>query len=291
LCLSLLWLLKPVTHPAQLAKQSIKSNNVPPGTNRAVLTLSNGKRVLLDSVPGGKIATQGGATVTRLGNAVNYTRSGADSGELLYNTITTPKGGQYAIVLADGSKVWLNSASSLRFPAVFKGNERKVELEGEGYFEIQKNARMPFTVSVGQMNVQVLGTHFDIMAYSDESTINTTLLEGAVAVRAGEQVQRPLPGQQVALGAGHRMVLRQADIEKTMAWKNGFFEFDQMDLAAIMRQVARWYDVEIFYQTAPDHTPLGGSISKGLSLAEVLNLLEADGLHHFKIEGKKVYVN
>lgn len=295
-CLTLVWLLHPAPQRVQLAKQFSGPNNVLPGGTKAILTLSNGQRIVLDSVSGGKIAVQGTATIVRTGGGIGYTSSNdsgkaGDSGETLYNTVTTPKGGQYAIELADGSKVWLNSASSIRFPTVFKGAERMVELTGEGYFEIRKNVRMPFSVLVGQMKVQVLGTHFDIMAYSDESTINTTLIEGAVAVRAGEQVQRLLPGEQVALAADHRMTLRQADIEKTMAWKNGFFEFDQMDLAAIMRQVARWYDVEIVYQTAPDHTALGGSIGKGLSLAEVLNLLEADGLHHFKIEGKKVYVN
>lgn len=290
LCLSLLWLLRPAQDHGQLAGHSTTANTILPGGNKAILTLSNGQQIVLDSTHDGKIAAQGAATIIRAGSRIGYTKAGTDTGELLYNTVTTPKGGQYEIVLADGSRVWLNSASSLRFPTVFKGGERQVELTGEGYFEIEKNARMPFSVSVNQMKVQVLGTHFDIMAYSDEATVNTTLLEGAVAVHAGEQVQRLLPGQQAVWSDNHRMMKRQADIEKTMAWKNGFFEFDQMDLAAIMRQVARWYDVEIVYQATPDHTPLGGSISKGLSLSEVLSLLEADGLHHFNIEGKKVYV-
>ncbi len=193
-------------------------------------------------------------------------------------------------MLADGSRVWLNSARSLRFPTFFKGNERSVELTGEGYFEVEKDVTKPFSVSVGKMKVQVLGTRFNTMAYTDEGTINTTLLDGAVAIHDGQEVQRLLPGQQVALGADHRMAVRPADIEKTMAWKNGFFEFDRMDLAAIMRQIARWYDVEIVYPETSDHTPLGGSISKNLGLAEVLNLLEASGSVHFKIEGRKVYI-
>lgn len=287
LCVGSVWLLR----PSRGGISSVRADTlrpVGPGGDKAVLTLASGQRIILDSVPNGKIATQGAATVVRAGGLIGYEDTGGE--DVLYNTVTTPKGGQYVVALADGSKVWLNSASSLRFPTSFKGGDRRVELTGEGYFEIAKDAARPFFVEAGPMNVQVLGTRFDVMAYPDEATINTTLVEGAVAVREGQQVHQPSPGEQVALGAGHRMAVGRADIEKTLAWKNGLFEFDRMDLAAIMRQIARWYDVEVVYQSPPDATPLGGSISKRLGLQEVLALLEASGQQHFRIEGRRIII-
>lgn len=290
-CILSVWLLWPAArHEKGLVRQASTTDTILPGGNKAILILANGEHIVLDSVHDGKIARQGVTTVVRSGGRIGYDAAGTDSGEVMYNTITTPKGGQYEIVLADGSRVWLNSASSLRYPTIFRGGEREVELTGEGYFEIEKNVRMPFFVKVNTMKVQVLGTRFNTMAYADEATVNTTLLEGSVVVKDGQQARRLIPGQQVALDGDHRMILSQADIEKTMAWKNGLFEFDRMDIAAIMRQVARWYDVEIIFEGVIDHTPLGGSISKSLGLTEVLRLLESNGLHHFKVEGKKIYI-
>jgi transmembrane sensor len=291
LCISLVWLLRPIArHPVQ-AKLIQPGSSIHPGGNKAILTLANGEEIVLDSAQNGKIAQQGATTIIKLNGRLGYNTGNANSGELLYNTITTPKGGQYEIVLPDGSRVWLNSASSLKFPTAFKGKERQVELTGEGYFEIEKNAHMPFSVSINKLKVQVLGTSFNTMAYTDEGVINTTLLEGAVAVSEGDLVKRLLPGQQAKLSSGdHRLTVGKADIQKAVAWKNGLFEFDNTDLATIMRQLARWYDVEIIYRVTPDKTPLGGSISRSLNLTEVLNLLEANGINHFKIEGKKIIV-
>ena len=286
---SLLWLLWPASsHREEPVVHTAVPENIAPGSDKAVLTLSNGQQIVLDSTHNGAIARQGGVTIVRTDGRIGYDVT--DTGAVFYNTITTPKGGQYAVVLADGSKVWLNSASSLRYPTVFTGNERQVALTGEGYFEISKNSHQPFFVNVGKMRVQVLGTSFNVMAYRDEETINTTLLEGAVMVRDGGQAKQLQPGQQAVLDGDDRMALHSADIVKTMAWKNGFFEFDNMRLEMIMRQVARWYDVEIVFREKPDHLPYGGSISKQLSLADLLGLLEANGSHHFKIEGKKVYI-
>ena len=287
------------------SKHKTHNDNVRPGRDRALLTLPDGTRIDLDSAANGQIATQGAAVFSKANGALSISFAGtrpnthhtgnqpdpAHTPAVGEAFISTPRGGQYQLVLPDGSKVWLNSSSSLRFPTVFSGKQRSVELSGEGYFEIAKNAAMPFSVKVNDMQVRVLGTHFNTMAYPDEKTINTTLLEGAVEISSGDLSKRLVPGQQAALNnAGHQLAVGQADIQKAVAWKNGLFEFDHTDLATIMRQLARWYDIEIVYQAMPDKTPLGGSISKNLGLTEVLDLLAANGINHFKIEGKKVFV-
>jgi ferric-dicitrate binding protein FerR (iron transport regulator) len=307
----LLCFFRPVSkHGVPVIATHVAGTEVHPGGDKAILTLADGTRIALDSVKNGQIARQGAATFNKSNGTLSISFAGA--GGMAHNQpgstsadniraesgvgaeeafVSTPRGGQYQLILPDGSKVWLNSASTLRFPTVFKGKERSVQLSGEGYFEIAKNAAMPFSVTVNQMKVRVLGTHFNTMAYSDEKTINTTLLEGAVEVSEGDLTKRLLPGQQAALNsAGHQLAVGQADIQKAIAWKNGLFEFDHTDLAMIMRQLARWYDIEIIYRVSPDKTPLGGSISRNLGLTEVLNLLEANGINHFKTEGKKVFV-
>ena len=283
----------------------------PGSTNKAVLILANGSSIALDSVHNGQIAQQGLTRIIKGNGAVSLVPTGGESsgqtgsessGEtgdetsLSYNTIMTPRGGQYRVVLPDGSRVWLNSASSLRFPVSFPGKERAVELTGEGYFEIAENPHLPFVVNIRTSGgdggkVNVLGTHFDIMAYPDEHSINTTLLQGAVAVSQGDRVAKLMPGQQAVFDSTHHQLrVKKVDTLQATAWKNGLFEFDNTDLAAIMRQLSRWYDIEIVYRTVPDKTPLGGNINKNLELADVLSLLQASGTNHFKIEGKKVLV-
>lgn len=301
---------------------------VAPGTDKAVLILANGTRILLDSAGNGQIARQGATKIIKLNGTLSVTGSAGAPGtegasasgfvnhpEKQYNTILTPRGGQFEIVLSDGSRVWLNSSSSLKFPTVFSGDKREVELTGEAYFEIEPasamtagikgatggsgspHGKIPFEVNIAAasgkkgMKIQVLGTSFNAMAYPDEKTINTTLLQGAVIVSDGDLAKRLVPGEQAALNsAGHQLSVSQADTRKAIAWKNGLFEFDHTDLAAIMRQLARWYDIEIEYRFKPDETELGGSISKNLNLKEVLDLLESNGINHFKIEGRKVLV-
>jgi ferric-dicitrate binding protein FerR (iron transport regulator) len=270
------------------------THDVAPGGNKATLTLANGTVIVLDSIRDGQLAVQGNTKVVKLNNSSLVYQTGAqasDSIAVAYNTITTPKGGQYQLILPDGSTVWLNSASSLKFPTVFRGKNRQVELSGEGYFEIEKNIDMPFTVSVNHMQVKVLGTRFDIMAYADEKTVNTTLLQGAVEVEQGTLGKQLAPGEQAVLdGPGNKLDVVRADIQKVMAWKNGVFEFDNTDMATIMRQLSRWYDIDVQYKVKPDMAELGGSISKKLNLSQVLNLLETNGINHFIIEGKKVTV-
>lgn len=253
-----------------------------PGSNKATLTLADGSTVTLDSVGNQVISSK----ISQKNGQLLYSEGKADAG---FNKLSTPRGGQFRVVLPDGTKVWLNSSSSLRYPTAFTGKERIVELEGQGYFEVAKNAAQPFKVKTHEMEVQVLGTHFDIMAYADESTVNTTLLEGAVQVKEGTETRLLKPGQQAILKS-HAFTVQEADVKKVLAWKNGLFVFNNMALPAILREVARWYDVDIVYETTPSAELYGGGIARSLNLSNVLTLLEASGFNHFRIEGRKVVV-
>jgi ferric-dicitrate binding protein FerR (iron transport regulator) len=212
------------------------------------------------------------------------------SSEVLYNTISTPRGGQYELMLSDGSKVWLNAASSLRFSASFVGKERKVELLGEAYFEVAKNAAMPFKVKVHGMEVEVLGTHFNINSYDNESMIRTTLLEGSVKINKNNSSSLLKPGQQAQMNkAGEIKIINNVDVEEAIAWKEGKFQFDKADIHDIMRQLARWYDVDVEYKgTVSSH--FGGTISRDVNLSQVLNMLHLTGEVNFQIQDKKVLV-
>ncbi|KAA2240756.1 FecR family protein [Chitinophaga agrisoli] len=270
------------------------STDIAPGVNKATLTLADGSTVTLDSAESRTIQ-QGGAAISQHKGQLLYAagHTGPDS----YNILATPAGGQFRVTLPDGSKVWLNSASSLRYPIAFKGAERIVELKGQGYFEIAKDARRPFKVRVparqngkDYMEVQVLGTRFDIMAYTDEQHIHTTLLEGAVRVQQGATNATLSPGQQAVLGyTDHALTVQMADVNQVIAWKTGFFEFANTDLAAIMRQIARWYDVEVEYRNTHSKERFLGRIGRDQPLSGILHLLEENGVR-FTVEGKKVIV-
>lgn len=265
-------------------------NDVAPGGNKAVLTLANGSQIILDSAANGTLTQQGNTKIIKLDSGqLSYNTSDVKSTEVLYNTISTPRGGQYQIVLSDGSKVWLNAASSLRFPAFFTGKERDVELTGEAYFEVTKNTAMPFTVTVNDLHVQVLGTHFNINAYNDETSVKTTLLKGSVRVADHESIVNLKPGQQAQLKDNALMVINNVDIEKVISWKTGFFEFDNTDLATIMRQISRWYNVDVRYEGKHSGETFGGRISRELNLSNILSMLETNGVK-FRLEGKKLIV-
>jgi ferric-dicitrate binding protein FerR (iron transport regulator) len=243
----------------------------------------------LDST-GNQVIRQGQTAIRQQNGQLLYASQGSDAG-IRYNKLSTPRGGQFRIVLPDGTKVWLNSASSLRYPTAFAGKQRIVELEGQAYFEVAKNAAQPFKVMVQEMEVQVLGTDFDVMAYPDETTVNTTLLAGSVQVKEGPALQLLQPGQQAVLNnQDHAITVKEADLKKVMAWRNGLFVFNHMALPAILREVARWYDVEIVYAAPPSPELYGGGISRRLHLSAVLGLLEGNGYNHFRIEGRKVIV-
>lgn len=199
-------------------------------------------------------------------------------------------GGQYKLTLPDGSKVWLNAASSLKYPVVFIGNERKVEITGEAYFEIAKDESKPFKVLLNNMEIQVLGTHFNVNGYTDEEMIKTTLLEGKVKVLASGQTKYLLPGQQAQLkSSGNIAVTNEVNLEETVAWKDGNFQFENSDIKAVMRQLARWYDVDVSYKGNINKHFIG-SISRNVKLSQVLSMLQQTGEIKFKIEGKNLIV-
>lgn len=272
-------------------------NDIAPGGNKAILTLADGSKLVLDDSKNGKLAMQGKTVVQKTGSGMLSYLSAAlssTSSEITYNTITTPRGGQYHVTLPDGTQVWLNAASSLKFPTAFNGKERDVELSGEAYFEVVKNKAMPFHVASAGQNIEVLGTHFDINGYKDEASINTTLLEGSVKVTKGALSATLKPGQQSSISNNETnaaiKVNEVEDLEEITAWKDGKFHFGNTDIKTVMRQLSRWYDVEIEYEgkIAADDV-FTGTFSRDMTLAKALKLLEFSGVN-FKIEGRKIIV-
>lgn len=279
------------------ASLSITSTNtrkdIAPGTTGGILVLANGQQIPLDSAGNGLLAVQGAAKVSSRQGKIIYNASGGNS-EQLFNTVVTPRSKQYQLVLADGSSVWLNAASSVRFPATFSGDVRRVEITGEVYFEVapllRNGKKVPFIVSARGMEVQVLGTHFNVNAYPDEHAIKTTLLEGSVMVTKGNAKQLLKPGEQARLDSGNKLVLyKDVDTDGEVAWKNGYFSFDQADLNSVMRQIARWYDVDIVYGGQVPDRRFGGEISRTSNVSQVLKILEESKVH-FKIEEKRIIV-
>lgn len=270
-------------------QQKELTNDIAPGQTGAILTLANGEKILLDSTGNGSLAKQGNTSVIKKDGELVYTNDGK-AAEVVYNTMTTPRGRQFNLVLADGSKVWLNAASSITFPTAFTGKERKVTITGEAYFEIAHNAAVPFVVEKGNSSVQVLGTHFNINAYDDESTISVTLLEGSVKVNSGSADNIIAPGQQAQLKKdGKITLLNDVDVDNVVAWKNGRIHFEGVDIETVMRQMSRWYDVEIVYDKKLDDL-FYADIPRNTMLSDVLKALELTKNVHFKIEGRKVIV-
>jgi ferric-dicitrate binding protein FerR (iron transport regulator) len=267
-----------------------------PNGNNAILTLADGSTVVLDSARNGTLTQQGDAQVSKANaGRLVYNVLSRQPAAIVYNTVSTQRGGQYQIVLPDGSKVWLNTVSSLRFPTAFAGAERVVELTGEAYFEVAKQDKMPFRVHVNApgdrgMDVRVLGTHFDVMAYDNEEEIRTTLLEGAVKVVEGGKSSILAPGQQVKMDKhGGFKLDENADVDLAMAWKNGFTSFKSADIKSILRQVERWYDIDVMYEGNVPERKFSGGISRDANLSEVIRLLEVSKIH-FKIKGRKLTV-
>jgi transmembrane sensor len=274
--------------------------DIAPGGNKAVLTLADGSTIVLDNKDNGVIAEQDKTTINKKEDGqLEYKAPVLTPAErtIRYNTITTPRGGQYQLTLPDGSKVWLNAASSLKFPVNFSGKERMVQLTGEAYFEVAlvtipgSGARMPFEVQMNNgVKVQVLSTHFNIMAYEDEKESKTTLLQGKVKVENGQQQTVVLqPGEQSLLTQSGLRVKKDADVAEAVAWKDGKFKFVHSDLKAVMRNIARWYDVQIEYDTNVPEKYFTGEISRKLNASEALTIIEFAGVH-CKIEGRKIKV-
>jgi transmembrane sensor len=292
------------TSPANTNIATRYKNDLPPGVNGAILTLANGQYIVLDSAGNGTLAVQGNTRLINHNGQIIYAGESKSSQELLYNTMTTPKGRQYQLMLADGTKVWLNASSSIRFPTAFTGKERKVEITGEAYFEVAPPAggheKTPFRVHIDPssggegIDIEVLGTHFNVNAYSEEATVQTTLLEGAVKVSMGNDGTILRPGQQARINqsggpSGNINVLSDVDMDVVMGWKNGYFSFHHTDLRAVMRQIARWYDVDITYTGKVPDRRFGGEISRNSNASEVLKILEESKVY-FRIEGKKIFV-
>lgn len=275
-----------------------KSDDVSPGGNKAILTLAGGQQIILTDAKNGKLGQQGATTIhkTSAGQVV-YTVDGAEATsrdmEIVYNMITTPRGGQYHLTLADGTNVWLNAASSIKYPTAFSGDDRKVEMTGEAYFEVAHNKDKPFFVTSNGQTVEVLGTHFNINAYSDEPSIKTTLFEGAVKVRRGTVFALLKPGQQsIVIDKDNNSsitVSDRVDMEQALAWKNGKFNFDKADVKTVMRQLSRWYDVDVEYTREIPQGHFSGAFSRNMNASKALNLLEYTGVN-FKIEGRKIIV-
>ena len=262
-----------------------------PGGNHAKLIMADGRTIELDSLQNGKIQ-QGNATISKQNGLLVYNGSIPSKAgtPVTYNTLTTPRGGQYQVVLPDGSKVWLNASSSLRFPTAFAGKQRDVDLTGEAYFEVAKNKEKPFHVNVKDMQVEVLGTHFNVNAYSDENSIKTSLLEGRVRIKNGSKSGLLMPGQQGVIKKNHENIeIKNADMDEVIAWKNGLFQFDGANITAIMREIGRWYDVDIEYADKIPVRSFEGKISRDVPLSDVLKILELSNVK-FNIVGKKIIV-
>jgi transmembrane sensor len=274
--------------PSQLVHDEIR-----PGGNKAVLTLSNGKKIILNDAKNGDLAKQGNIRVSKakdgqiIYSVIAHQNNPVTSSQI--NTIETPAGGQYQVVLPDGTNVWLNAKSTLRYPVVFSKKERKVELTGEGYFQVAHNKLIPFLVQSGGQLVEVLGTHFNINTYSDEPVAKTTLLQGSVRITYHGQGKLLRPGQQASVKGGHLSV-GTADADQTIAWKNGDFAFEGTQLKTIMRQISRWYNVDVSYKGNIADDEFGGSISRSKDIYEVLKVLESTQGVHFKIEGRRILV-
>ena len=280
----------------QIANNRPLKNDIAPGGNKAILTLSGGEKIVLNDTHNGLLATENTTEIEKTADGkIIYTSSGATSETpALYNTVTTPRGGQFGIVLPDGSKVFLNAASSLTYPTTFNGNERRVELSGEAYFEVAHNASKPFKVSSNGQTVEVLGTHFNINAYSDEAVIKTTLLEGSVRVSKNGHLAILKPGDQAQSAydvSGSKITITQIDAENAVAWKNGLFVFDGDKIEHIMRMISRWYNVDVDYTGEKPDDDFGGTVSRFNNVSEVLKTLQLTGKVRFRIENNKITVS
>jgi transmembrane sensor len=283
---------KPQHKPAKT--NTLVKNDLPPGTNKAVLTLSNGSKINLNAAGNGVLAKQGNISVEKYDKGkVTYTANNNNAVvKPVFNTITTPKGGQYQVVLPDGTKAWLNAASYITFPTVFEAGKRDVEIGGEVYFEVAKNKEKPFSVTCAGQKLTVLGTHFNVNAYTEEAVIKTTLLEGSVKISNGADNVVLKPGQQSLITAGSEnkiQVSSSVDLDEVVAWKNGFFQFNRADIRTIMNQISRWYNVDIEVSGKLPDGHYRGNISRNVNLSKVLKVMELSGIH-FTIEGRKIIV-
>lgn len=274
----------------QQPDQSIALNNFKPGANRAILTLAGGKQILLTGAANGRLALQGSTVINKTSNGEVVYNSGEPSNSgTIYNTMSTPMGGQYHLVLADGTGVWLNAGSTIKYPTAFNGKVRKVEITGEVYFEVAHNKAKPFlVVSNGQM-VKVLGTQFNINAYDNEKSIKTTLLKGSVEVTANGSQKILKPGQQ-STSSQTGISLSEVDPDEVVAWKDGYFDFSETDIKTIMRQFSRWYDVDIQFDGPTTTETFTGRIPRNWTLSQVIKIVQSSKSVRLTVEGRRIIV-
>ena len=272
-------------------KEITYKNEIVPGHEGATLTLSNGKQIKLEGTSNGELAKEAGVSITKTANGqLVYEINERGEAANAVNTLSTTNGETYQVRLPDGSAVWLNATSSLTYAANFSGQEkREVKLAGEAYFEVAKDPHHPFIIRTNNEEVEVLGTHFNVNSYADEPAPKTTLLEGAIRVTAGNSFKILQPGEQVTL-KDNKLFVSEANTEEAVAWKNGYFRFNQEKISSIMRKLSRWYDIEVEYDGPVPDDELSGTLSRSTNINKVLNALEYYNTVHFKIEGKKVIV-
>jgi len=275
--------------PATTNSYQASTTDIPAGSNSAILTLGNGSKINLDVQKGGRLQAQPNTVIDRVAGSLQYGKSDDPGSKFAYNILETPRGGQYQLTLPDGSKVWLNAATKIKYPTSFNGSDRTVELSGEAYFEISKNKTKPFRVISGEQTIEVLGTHFNIMAYNDESYKRSTLLEGSIKVIAHGQQKMIKPGEQVTVDKNNRLDISEADLDANMAWKNGKTYFKNTDIPTMMRSLGRWYNLTIEYQGEISRRHFTGGISRQSSLSGMLKILEMNDIHT-RIEGRKLIV-
>lgn len=276
-------------------KQQVQiADKIVAGSNKAILTLSGGKQIVLTDVNNGELAEQGNTRISKTADGkIIYQPSTAPGSAadkaVVYNTVSTPRGGQFQVVLPDGSQVWLNSVSSITYPSSFSGKDRLVQLKGEAYFEIAKNPEKPFKVDViGKQQIEVLGTHFNVEAYLEDQEIKTTLLEGSVKLRAQNKEVKLKPGQIAVNDLNRNLTIKQADVEEVMAWKNGLFVLNDVNLKDVMKKASRWYDVDVEYQGNVSNKKLWGTMSRYKDITELLENIAITSSLRYKIDGRRV---
>jgi transmembrane sensor len=296
LCLLTIWIIKysnPLPENKLIKNQNFST--ISPGGYKAILITSNGRKIILTKATDSVLPINSSSKLVKVQNGQilynSLSRIIEPEKESSYNTLSTPNSGEFQITLSDGTRIWLNAASSIRYPVAFIGKVRQVTLTGEGYFEVAKDKNRPFYVNVNGLLVKVLGTHFNISAYSDDKQITTTLLEGSVELKKNKTQAKIKPGQQAILVNGsHNIQISQADINYAMAWKNGYFVFDDDEISGIMRKISRWYNIEIEYRVTHNHERFGGTFYRSKSLSELLHYLEVIGKLHFSTIGRRVIV-
>jgi transmembrane sensor len=285
-----------------------------PGGDRAVLTLGNGKKVVLDSAANGMLAVEGNGRVVKKNGELDYRQEAEDGAKgagdngksaTAFNTLTTPRGGQYKLVLPDGTQVWLDAASSITYPIAFSGKKRQVSITGQAYFEVMHDSRQPFEVDVQGQAVRDVGTAFNINAYSDEPAMKITLASGAAAVGeagvegaasgrgghgdGGHEIVLKQPAQQAEYKNGQLQLAPDADLAAVLAWKNGRFYLTSADIATVMRQISRWYDIDVVFEKGIPGGHITGEVPRNTMLSTTLQVLQTSGVH-FRTEGKTIYV-